>query len=99
MCYVNVIGNLTQLEEDLHLSSSDDSLVISEAEEEDTTSPSPETEDTELDCNLGETILEVLSDLSIIQDLNIKGRELSAVQLVLPNTHRDLQILVKGLLK
>ena len=90
----------TMLQEDLHLSFSDDeSIALSEVGEEETPSTPPDMEDVEPGCTLAETILEVLSDLSIIQDANMEWNNHSQVQECFQETHKILHILIKEHLK
>ena len=65
------------LQDDVHLSSSDDeSIVLSEVGKEETPSTPPGMEDEEPGYTLGETMLEVLSNLSVIQDFEHGGKHL-----------------------
>ena len=75
------------LEEDKRLSSSKDSQSLSGNEED---SPIPfqdPQEDTETGSSLPDTILEVLSDLSLIQDLNTTDQNMEEAHSILSNTH------------
>ena len=86
----------------MHLSDSssdDESIELSEEEEEETPPTPPDMEDQEPNHTLGETILEVLSDLSVIQEINMKGNTVSQAQSCLEKTHKTLQDIIRDNLK
>ena len=91
------------LHENLRLSDSsssdDEDIELSEKEEEETPSPPRDMEDQQPSHSLAETILKVLSDLSVIQDINMKGNKVCRAQECLEKTHNTLQEIIHDNLK